>query len=159
MMNFKKTYRFISAILCMSFFSALIMPVFASFGMIEHCSTMMETTADSEHNHHLMMMEMDMISDEDCCMNTDSMDHHQTTSTPMNVDACDMFIDCNCDLSADGIETKAFFVQKTQIPQLSSDFTTLNFSNNSFDRIPPPLWYSNSYSPPLLFLSNNSFLI
>ncbi|MEP2447735.1 MAG: hypothetical protein ABJI69_10925 [Balneola sp.] len=73
---------------------------------------------------------------------------------------CDMSVDCDCNIDKNLIATIApTVVLKISTP--SFQFTFEEFSSVKSDQIPrnSNLTLTNSYSPPPLFLANESFLI
>ena len=144
--------------------SSFAFPVFAMTEMIEHCMNMenMNSGMHSDmamHHQQEPMPEsithsMDHENMMDCCS-----DIPESGSLPIAINHCQTSIDCDCDATYDGLSHTALVVQNFKIP-LDNSTIILSHSFNSTTKItPPPLWFSNSYSPPLLFLANESFLI
>jgi hypothetical protein len=126
-----------------------------------------EATQSSMHDHDAMShssMEMspvmDMNTDKDCCMTDELMNYHQTNKEePSSLTHCEMSLDCNCDLSDQAIHKEALVLQQLKIPILSVSSIETGFLEDHADLSPIPIYFSSSYSPPLLFLANESFLI
>ncbi len=169
-MKISKTYRFLARLVSATLFIGAISPVVLQSSMLVRCETMMEVsepTQSSMHDHDSMShssMEMnpvmDMSSEEDCCMSAELMDHHQTNKeerSPLN--HCEMEIDCNCDLSEQATQKEALLLQQFKIPILSVSSIETDLLKGHPDPSPIPIYFSSSYSPPLLFLANESFLI
>ncbi|MFV1884985.1 MAG: hypothetical protein ACMZ7B_10895 [Balneola sp.] len=167
-MKTNSTYRFVASLLCVSIICSFAFPVFGMAEMIEHCMDLqnMDTEMHSEtdmsmHHHSAQMAEPLPIPDSmghgemmDCCS-----DMHDSGALPIAIDHCQTSIDCDCDATYDGVSHTALVVQNFKIP-LDNSTIILSHSFNSTTKItPPPLWFSSSYSPPLLFLANESFLI
>jgi|TARA_R110001599_G_scaffold1889_4_gene9796 hypothetical protein len=107
--------------------------------MMDHSSMgMVEMGHDKEHQ------DMDMM-------------HEKEPSTSSD---CEMTVDCDCNTDKDLIATIAPTVV-LKISTLSFQFTFEEFSSVNSDQIPrnSDLTLTNSYSPPPLFLANESFLI
>lgn len=167
-MRISKTYRFLARLISATLFIGVISPVVLQVSMFVHCETMIEVseaTQASMHDHDSMSnssMEMnpvmDMNTDEDCCMTSESMDH-QSNDDRSSLSHCETTIDCNCDLDDKSVHKEAVILHifKVPIPTLSS--INSFFLEDYSDPSPIPIHYSNSYSPPLLFLANESFLI
>lgn len=107
--------------------------------MTEHSSTgMVEMGHDTGHQDMNMM-------------------HEKETSTSSE---CEMTVDCDCMTDKNLIATIApTVVLKINTPTFK--FTFEEFSSVNSDQIPrnSDLTLTNSYSPPPLFLANESFLI
>lgn len=148
-------YNIFVALLSLTILFGFISPITTHAGMMEHCETMdmhKPASDDSMHNH----MDMD---NEDCCGDQMPMNHQPGTSDEAEDDSCHMNLECDCYFTSNAVRTEVPVLQKVKVPKPL-------LSNNDFDVIivpdqyfPPPLWFSNSYSPPLLFLTNESFLI
>lgn len=167
-MKINSTYRLIASLLCVTIICSFAFPVFGMAEMIEHCMDMKNMDSEmhsdmdmSMHHHSEPMAEAMPMHDSmnhsdmmDCC--SDTPDYG---SLPIAIDHCQTSIDCDCDATYDGITHNALVVQNFKIP-LDNSTTILSGSfNSTTEIIPPPLWFSSSYSPPLLFLANESFLI
>ncbi len=154
MMKISITYRFIASLLSFTIALSVVSPALGFAGMMEHCAEMMEMNESSHLQEHSMsdMNHIDMPMD-GCCT-FDAVPLAQPA-----IDHCEISIDCNCEIDANGVENIAVVVQQIKFQQVSSEFQTLPVSEELNQRIPPPLWYSNSYTPPQLFLSNESLLI
>lgn len=158
-MNVKKTYRFISALLSLTLFSGVITPVLGHSGLMQHCSTSMSHESekmDSHHNDMEMYHSMDMDSNNCSDM---SMNHGPTEEPNPSNGACEMEISCICDFTHSAVQKDALLVTKHKAPIL---FVTEVISELNADlNYSPPLTkkFLEAYSPPLLFLANESFLI
>tara|TARA_R110000868_G_scaffold304437_21_gene565401 strand:- start:32247 stop:32726 length:480 start_codon:yes stop_codon:yes gene_type:complete len=159
MMNFKNTYQSVSAFLVLILFLGIAIPVFVATGMMEHCSSMMEMPVSSKHDHHEMMMAEHMTESKDCCMDSGMKQPHPAPTSSSSIGSCDILIDCNCDVSVIAAKNEAFITQKTKVPSFFTKELIEELTFDLSDHIPPPLIYSSSYSPPLLFLTNESLLI
>lgn len=97
---------------------------------------------------------MPMTDMEDCPMESDMMDHQST-----DTDDCETVIGCDCDTDQAFAKIESTPVLQVKLPladvSLLEEEHQLNFS----DHLPPPILFSDSYSPPPLFLANASFLI
>ena len=153
-MKISITYRFIASLLSLTIVFSVVSPVLGFAGIMEHCAEMMEMDESSHHEEHSMadMNYMDMAMDE-CCLVDD------VYSGQHAIEHCETSIDCNCELEVNAVENSALIAQQLKLPKIDSECVILITSEATIQRIPPPLWYSSSYSPPLLFLANESFLI
>lgn len=148
-MRINPTYKIISALLCSAFLFGIIAPVSSHAGMMEHCSTMNmhETNSESTMHDHMEMND------------SKPMNHHPVDSNKTGEESCGMTFDCDCYYTSKAVRTEAPVLQKIKIPKLilTSIDASLNLEYDQY--FPPPIWLSSSYSPPLLFLANESFLI
>ncbi len=151
-MKISITYRFIASLLSFTIALSVVSPALGFAGMMEHCNEMMEMDESSHHQKH-SMADMNHLAKDECCpvnaiyVNQPAIDH------------CDTNIDCNCELESDAVENSALVTQQLKLPKIDFECILLFSSEAIIQRIPPPLCYSNSYSPPLLFLANESLLI
>lgn len=169
-MKISKTYRHIARFLSVALFFGVVSPVVAQASMFMHCSTMMQESP-VDHNsiadHDSMSytsMEMnhvaEMNSDKDCLMTSNQMvAHHQNNQFDFGLNPCEMTIDCDCNLSDQIIKKEALLIQQFKVPVLSVSFINSEFLNGNSTPSPIPIYFSNSYSPSILFLANESFLI
>ncbi|MBO6524271.1 MAG: hypothetical protein JJ971_10630 [Balneolaceae bacterium] len=169
-MKISKTYRVLARLISATLFFGAISPVVLQASMLAHCETMMEisdATESSMHGHDSMShssMEinpiMDMNTEEDCSMTAELMDQDQTNKEERSVlTHCEMSIDCDCDLTYQAVHKKALVLQQLKVPILSTSFFETDLLEDHPDPSPVPIYFSNSYSPPLLFLANESLLI
>lgn len=148
-MRINTTYKFISALLCSTFLFGITAPVSSHARMMEHCSSMDMSDVDTElamHDH----MEMS---------DSKPMNHHPVDSNKAGEESCGMTFDCDCYYTSKAVRTEALVLQKIKIPKLILTSIDANLNLEYDQYFPPPLWLSSSYSPPLLFLANESFLI
>ena len=139
-MKISKTYRHIARFLSVALFFGVVSPVVAQASMFMHCSTMMQESP-VDHNS---------IADHD------SMSY---TSMEMN-HVAEMNSDKDCLMTSDQIIKKeALLIQQFKVPVLSVSFINSEFLNGNSTPSPIPIYFSNSYSPSILFLANESFLI
>lgn len=151
-MNIKKTYRFIASLLSFTIALSVVSPALGFAGMMEHCAEMIEMD-DSPHHQEHSIADMNHMTMNECCPVNDAY------AAQTAIEHCDTNIDCNCELESSAVENSALVAQQLKLPKIDSECILLLSSGAVIQRIPPPLWYSNSYSPPLLFLANESLLI
>ncbi|GAB5408967.1 MAG: hypothetical protein BalsKO_13320 [Balneolaceae bacterium] len=158
-MKLSATYRFLSAILCVTFFIGLITPVFGHTEIMEHCSTSMSHDSEgenSEHQHTEMNDSMNM--DSNCCSDM-KMDHGPMEDPSPLSDTCEMAIDCICDFTHSAVKTDALLITKAKSPILFVSESIDNLNPDLNYSPPVPIKFTGAYSPPLLYLTNESFLI
>ncbi len=107
--------------------------------MMDHSSMgMVEMGHETEHH------DMDMM-------------HEKETSTSSD---CEMTVDCDCNTDKDLIATIApTVVLKISTPTFQFTFQETSSVKNDYIPTNSDLTLTNSYSPPPLFLANESFLI
>lgn len=162
-MTIRFTYRFFAIILCGCLFLGIGAPVFGHSLMMSHCSTMMlhdshskHTSPETDHGN----MEMDMNKHEDCISGSVQLALHSFNgSESSNSQNCEMNIDCLCDFDASSTQKEALIVQHVKIPKVLSTASIVEQLGDQKLRLPPLIHFFNSYSPPSLFLVNESFLI
>lgn len=168
-MGISKTYRFLAGIISAALFFGAGAPVLLQASMYAHCETMVEVSEAMQspmHDHDSMShssMEMNsdmgMSAHEDCCDTGEMMSHHQTNKASSESTHCEITIDCNCDLSEQTGHKEALLLQQVKLPDLAVSIIETDLFEDHSDPSPIPIYYSNSYSPPLLFLANESLLI
>lgn len=75
---------------------------------------------------------------------------------------CKALVDCNCVTDRSDITNLATITPtpfNLEIQRLASFGNEVVFENTLNETFPPPIWSSSSYSPPDLFVTNESFLI
>lgn len=117
----------------------------AHSGFMELCDMM-----EMEH-HSIPMSDM-----EDCPMESGTMDHRSGDTDPEN---CELNIGCDCDQDLTFTTMEATTVIQIQLPLAEISVLKEDDHPNFSDHLPPPIRFSDSYSPPPLFLANASFLI
>lgn len=110
-------------------------------------------------SHETMSMQMDDMHSQDT-EHCDTQDFDALDTSPDK--NCDVLIDCNCVfLQSSNIEHAVLgsSTVSIKIPLATSllDISGLQYSIKVIT--PPPIWSFSSYSPPDLFLANESFLI
>ncbi len=117
--------------------------------MMIHCEMMMEEMPMSEHH---ASNDTDM---EHCPMSGNS------EEDPVGSNYCEMEISiCGCELqTSNSFATLAHTIKLN--PPVLPDFGLISAVTSPDIPDPPPLpvYFSNSYTPPQLFLANESFLI
>ncbi len=121
-----------------------------------------------------MMLLCDMMSNDHESISSvmNEMDHHEQSadcdSTGMGEGEesentlCNTLVDCNCMVLVSARKDAVVSAPTPIIVSLSSTFESLNTSatlSEMKEIFPPPIWSLASYSPPNLFLENESFLI
>ncbi len=138
----------LSAVLGLSFLFGILPSMGLSVNPMELCEQMMGmgTMSSNAMNHGGMM-------DDDCPMTTGH------DGMPTNSDDCVFLTDC-CIIRATAPATIPA-PSTVKISQVHVLFAVLSVDENlsSVSEKPIPIHLSNSYSPPLLFLANSSFLI
>lgn len=151
MMKVKTTYRFISAVLCMTMVIGMISPVLGHSVMMKHCTT--STSHDSttsDHDHMKMNESMKMDSQ---MMNLPS------SEAKSRLNSCEMSIDCLCEFTHSAVKTEALVISKVKLPSIIFTEIINDLKKDLIEYLPPLIEFSNAYSPPHLFLANQSFLI
>lgn len=135
------TYRFVALFSCLAILIGIGLPAGLQAKSHDHCDQM------EDMNHP-------MPSSEDCPM--DGMADHSEDRTH----TCDIVIACACSIEQAPVRTNApTSFLKVKVPQTL--FTQL-LPEEHLLRIEPkpkPPILADSYSPPLLFLANEAFLI
>ncbi|MFY0698129.1 MAG: hypothetical protein JXR11_09790 [Balneola sp.] len=144
-MKISASYKSISTLLSLSIILSFTVSLCSMSTMEEMCEQMMM-------NHSSMdMAEMDHDAGHQDMMQS----NHTSESSE-----CEMTVDCDCMTDKNLIATIApIVVLKINTPTFS--FTFEEISSVESDHIPrnSDLTLTNSYSPPPLFLANESFLI
>lgn len=140
--------------------------VFPANAMMLWCSMDMDLT---EHHSEMSMGNDATIHAEkndsfsmkmEHCESTTNM--HAEASTDQDEAHCILSVDCNCiitqqeTLPATSIITSPSF----NLNEFNVSLRLLEFDiQHQQETFPPPIWNSSSYSPPVLFLANEAFLI
>lgn len=114
---------------------------------------------DESSASHFMSMDHDMSS-----MPGDHCDSEEspTPETKASTHNCDNLSDCDCLEIQSNMKNEAFlslYAPSTKIQLSSSILKNLDQLHTNHEISPPPIWRYSSYSPPTLFLVNESFLI
>ena len=140
--------------LALSFFVIISMLIPAKELML-WCSIMDDDSSAS----HSMAMDHDMSSmPEDHCNSEES----STTDAKTSTHICDNLNDCDCLEIQSSLKDDAFLSLQAPITKIklsSSVLKNLDQHHTNHEISPPPIWWYSSYSPPMLFLVNESFLI
>ncbi len=128
----------------------ILSPVLCSAEVMEMCSSMMGHENHSGPNSDIEHMEM---------VHQPQFDHQAHSSMVMGDENCETKIECSCVNPVSDTLNDATITAKLQIPQITISVSTNDLPEKPEPTPPFPVWYSNSYHPPSLFLANESFLI
>jgi hypothetical protein len=114
---------------------------------------------DMTEHHEAMTMQVDSTHSQNAkhCNVSD----FGSTETPSDI-ICEVKVDCNCVSVQNGTNDYAVLGSSTVGVQIPVPTSILNISDTQYSlkvQTPPPIWSFASYSPPDLFLANESFLI
>ncbi len=143
-MKISASYKFISTLLSLSFILSFTVSLCSVSTMEEMCEQMMNHSSE------------DMFEMEHGASHKDMMQSNHTS----DIAECDMDVDCDCISEKEVLGTIApTILLKTSIPQtvFGEEVPKTNYRDSSKSKLEPR--ESNSYSPPPLFLANESFLI
>ncbi len=167
-MKINQTYRNIARIVAVALLFGVVTPSILQASMLMHCETMMDITTESQssmhdhdsmsHNSMVMDSEKEMDSDVNCCTSPETMDHQKKNGNKV-LSHCETALECNCDLDDKAFHNDAIILHTFKIPAYSLSETISDYFEDYREPSPIPIIFSNSYSPPLLFLANESFLI
>lgn len=144
------TYRIISALLSISILLGVTLPRDLHAGSDELCDSMM-----SMHGDHMSSM----MAHDDCLDAEKKQTSHPLHASESESEKHHSEINCACSFEDPTVKTESRVFQKTKILVLTSidvlivnDTNTNESTENAFQRL-------DSYSPPPIFLVNESFLI
>lgn len=148
-----KTYRIIASLLCFSILIGVSIPVGLHAKSAEACN-------EAEDMHIGHEMPSSMQGHEDCPME----EEHRTAKTHDSVMKTEMgMIDlgfaCACSLEEAPVKTEAPVMQKTKTLVLTVIQVLKEDHMNQTEPDNYAILTSDSYSPPPIFLANESFLI
>lgn len=150
-MKISATYRFIASLLSFSILVGVSLPAGLHAKSIEECDAM-ETVHDGQE-----MPETMMEGHDDCPME----DQHKNKEVNPTVDEVgmhDFVFACACSIEEAPVKTEAPVFQKVKakvlavVQVIAEDHNTQTESDNH------AILISDSYSPPPIFLANESFL-
>lgn len=144
-------------------FSYLILSLMLSITMLVPAQELMHwcdmMDSDMVETHKTMSMQIDDTHSQE----TEHCDMQDSeASEASSFKKCDVLIDCNCAYVQSSIIEHAVLGSSTlsiQIPLTTSVLNFIEFQPPLKTTFPPPIWSFSSYSPPDLFLANESFLI
>jgi len=158
--NFSKTYRIIASLLAVCILSGILLPAGLYAISMDHCGLMQDMHEDTEMSHSNLA---DLVM---CPMEDDSQNHHQPKETAhseclsmKHTAADESGFDCNCSAEKTPLTTEAPVVKKVKIQVLSVLQIIENFHIEKTEFGKHAIHVSDSYSPPPIFLLNESFLI
>jgi len=96
---------------------------------------------------------------EEKCLKGSMNDHHPETKNNLRYDSCDLVIDWGCNTGKTPIVTEVITIKKVKSLQIPLIGNHVEIHSIKAEKYPSPIYLSNSYSPPPLFLANASFLI
>lgn len=151
-MKISATYRFIAAFLSICILAGVSVPAGLHAKAQEECDLM-----ESMHSNHSMSDEV-MSGHKDCPMADRHSGIHEMSSDT-GAERHDFGFACACNIDKAPVKTEAPLVQKVKLKvSLLLKAVLLNFSlqDTSDDFVTQ---ISDAYSPPPIFLTNESFLI
>lgn len=161
MMNNKKKYHITSLILIVILSASSLIQLQAALLSYDHCMNNMQRSDHSMHNKHTMHEFKGTDTHhsdhaDDCCLNGESSDD-ELSFTSFQSENTQIQCICEKDIFADS--ENAVIVIKLKLPSVTqSIIQTYSNSSNGDDlkqTLVPPL----RYTPPLLYLKNESLLI
>lgn len=151
-MKISATYRFIASLLSVSIIVGVSLPAGLHAKSLEECDAM-----ETMHADHQMPITM-MAGHDDCPME----DQHQTEkayTSVMEVGMHDFGFACACSVEEAPVKTEAPVFQKVKAKVLAVVQVLAENHTNQTESDAHTFLFSDSYSQPPLFLTNESFLI
>ncbi|MCP9291862.1 hypothetical protein [Gracilimonas sediminicola] len=151
-MKISATYRFIASLLSLSILIGVSLPTGLHAKDLEECDAM-----ETMHADHKMPMTM-MAGHDDCPMEHQHKNEEANPAISM-VGMHDYGFACACSIDEAPVKTEAPVFQKVKakvlavVQVIAEDHTTKTESDNH------AILISDSYSPPPIFLANETFLI